>query len=312
MSVWKNHKEANMARTILALLPLAALLPACIEVETRELSAELPASWASALRVTNGFGAVTVTGVDDLDAVQVRAQGQVPADAGELFTLSEADGVITVEGLVLSGLVTSEVTLELRAPSRLAVELRSLVGDVRVERVSALYLEAGPGALTVREVAGCANLTDGNGDLVVEGIGGDLVLTDGTGDAAICDVAGAVDIVDGNGDLSLCGVVGDAVIVDGTGDLELMGIGGAADVVDGTGDTYLGDVGGDVTLWDGTGEIWVQDVLGGAVIVDGTGDIALYRIGGAVEITDGTGDIITEEVGEVTVTLDGTGEVSAS
>lgn len=267
---------------------LALSAERCVVERAEELALDLDG--VQVLSIELGRHTLRLNGADNADGVvhgRACASSQSRLDGlslsqqrvGSRLVLSAEDAGDGNVFRLFGGSSYANLSLTLRIPTGLAVELGLGSGDAFVHDVAALDAGVGSGDLEVKRVAARFGVRIGSGDVEAESVGE-------------LDV-GSV----GSGDLAVQGVRGDAEIGSvGSGDVTIHGIGGGV---------RIGSVGsGDIALYDVTG-----GVVAGSV---GSGDILLHGVGGGVELDSlGSGDLRVIDIeGDVRVHRKGSGDVN--
>ncbi len=207
--------------------------------EVRDLT--LDAAGVETLNIRAGAGSMDVSGVDDSDAIAVKATIVVPnADADDAANVIER-----------------EMVLELDREGDSA-RLNAWFEERFMGLGSDAYI-----ALQVGVPTGTAiNIDDGSGSIDVMRVGADVSIDDGSGSIDI-EHAANVKIDDGSGSIDVVNAAGDVSIVDGSGSITVRGVGGSVTVDDGSGSISVSDVEKDfIVTDDGSGSVNWNDVRG--------------------------------------------------
>ena len=167
---------------------------------------------------------------------------------------------------VLFGKHYEYLTMDVRVPERLTVELQVGSGDAWIEGVAALDTTIGSGDVEVRRIAGELQARVGSGDLEARDVGSLRLRSVGSGDVTVERIRGDASVGSiGSGDVALREVGGNVEVGSiGSGDLVLRGVRGSVSVDSlGSGDISARDVDGDFRLRS-----------------KGSGDVSLAGIGG--------------------------------
>ena len=196
------------------------------------------------LIIDTGAGSLDVTGVDQLDRVEVRATIIVPNvddDDGKKIvtkdmTLSldrDGDAVklkSAFEQRFWGRGSSARIDLVVRAPASLAVEIDDGSGSLDVsDFAAAVSIDDGSGSIDVRHV-GNLRIHDGSGSIDVDGVNGDVYVDDGSGGITIDAVNGSVTIDDGSGSIRVSDVAKDLIILDdGSGGVSFSDVRGTVE-----------------------------------------------------------------------------------
>lgn len=215
---------------------------------------DLPAGAVKALVVHAAAGGLEIRGEPGLAQVQVRglacASSQEMLDGIRLVQRREGERLVVAAKLPEhKGLFDGErrLDLELRVPSRLALEISDSSGAASVEHVAALRMQDSSGDLRIAHILGTVRVEDSSGSLDVRDVGALHVPNDSSGE------------------IRVSGVRGDAIIdVDSSGSVEMRDIGGNARVgQDSSGIIVAENVAGDFSVeHDGSGGIEHRGVRG--------------------------------------------------
>lgn len=235
-----------------------------------------------ALVLELGSSDLDVRGVVGLKSIEVRgracASDPAMLDRMQVSQRREGDRAIVKaerEGSSswsLFGSSYAYLTLEVRLPAGLALDIQSGSGDAVVRDVAALAYHAGSGDLEVRDVAGDVTATVGSGDIKADDVGRFTLSSTGSGDVEVSGVRG--DVEAGHG---------------GSGDLQFERVSGSVHVGDiGSGDVTLRDIGRDVIVEStGSGDVQVDGVRGNLTVrAQGSGETSHRNVAGKVSIPD--------------------------
>jgi DUF4097 and DUF4098 domain-containing protein YvlB len=208
---------------------------------TEDRDLELDTTGISSFEIDAGAGSLEITGVDDLDAIQVRATINVPdKDADEANELIAEDLKLSLE--------------KVRDQARLVAHFDnhswsfddspSVDLDVRVPHGLALLVDDGSGSISVINVNSDISIDDGSGSIKIEKVG-------------------SIVIDDGSGSIKIAGVLGDVSVEDGSGSITVEHVGGSVTIDDGSGGIDVLDVEHDlIIIDDGSGSVSATDVRG--------------------------------------------------
>jgi DUF4097 and DUF4098 domain-containing protein YvlB len=102
--------------------------------------------------------------------------------------------------------------------------LRTGVGDVELEQVSELSLQAGVGAIVVDRVGGRAEVSTGSGSIRVNGVEGSAKVKNSNGDSWLGAVSGDLQIRAANGDIAVQAAGGNVAATTANGTLRVGGL----------------------------------------------------------------------------------------
>lgn len=243
--------EGELASAVDVGMTAAATVAEC--AFTRTEVASLDAADVSALRVTAGSGALTVTGRDGADRVVVRST-MCASNEGLLADLST--GLSNRAGTAVASTGYPRRAGRGRSYARIDMEIELPLG-------MPTDIEDSSGALVVRGT-GETGISDGSGDMEVRATTGGLTIRDGSGGIVLREIGGDVDIVDGSGELMVSDVAGSVALTDGSGPIDIRGVDHGVEVrADGSGSIDVADIGGDFTvLADGSGSVRHSSVAG--------------------------------------------------
>lgn len=246
----------------------------CAHTQPRDL--DLDAAGVRMLVVTARAGSLDIQGESGLERVVVSGK----ACAGDAETLGAIRLVERRSGDRLE--IAAEMPeidrgwgwnssptldIDIRVPSRLALDVTDSSGDTRIRDVSATTVQDSSGDLRITGIAGALSVTDSSGSIDIRDVAGDVrIPLDSSGDIAIANVEGSVLIEkDSSGSIAIREVSGDATVeIDSSGDIGFTAIGGSARVgTDSSGDIRADDIGRDfVVERDGSGDIRHDNVRG--------------------------------------------------
>lgn len=259
----------------LLLLPvLSAEARDCRHEAARDLQLDLDG--VSTLVVELGGHEIRLTGASDGDGqLRGRACASSPDYLDDLQIVQERQGdrlVLRTERIpsrkvfLLFASHYEYLTMAVRVPERLAVELQVGSGDAYIDGVAALDATVGSGDVEARRIAGELQARVGSGDLEARDIGSLRLRSLGSGDALIERIRGDARVGSvGSGDLELREVDGNVEIGSiGSGDVSLRDVRGSASIDSlGSGDILARGVGGDFTLHaKGSGDVSLSGVAG--------------------------------------------------
>lgn len=210
--------------------------------EVRDL--DLDASGISEFSIIAGAGSMSVTGVDGLGQITVKATIVVPdEDEDDALRIIEKNMTLSLEkkgsqarlkaefkeGLINWG-SSGYIKLEVRVPQGMSVDIDDGSGSIDVIDVAGdVTIDDGSGSIEVRNVANL-KIDDGSGSIDVVTASGDVFIEDGSGSISVKHVAGSVTVDDGSGGISVSDVENDLIIVDdGSGSLNHSDIRGSVD-----------------------------------------------------------------------------------
>lgn len=229
-------------RSILVLTGLMAGLAHAADGYNEQRSLTLGAGDFSRLTVNAGAGSMEISGVENLDQIEIEANIVVPGWSEDRARRKmEKDMVLSLEELgdeaVLHSYFESRgwgfgdsprIDLVVRVPARLNLRIDDGSGYVNIDEISGdVDIEDGSGSLTLTNIGGSIRIDDGSGSIDVRGAGGDVRIDDGSGGITVRDVKGSVVLDDGSGSIRVEGVEADLIIEDdGSGSLSFADIGG--------------------------------------------------------------------------------------
>ena len=195
------------------------------------------------LEIQAGAGSLTVTGREDLTAVEVKAE-IVARHVGD----EDLDGFLKDR---------VELTLEKRG------EVAVLVSRIRERFRLFGFDEEAVINLTVSVPKDMPlEIDDGSGSIVVEDLAS-VKIDDGSGSIRVDRIAGEVEIDDGSGGIEINDAAGNVSVDDGSGEIRIRRVGGTVTIDDGSGSIDIADVEKDVRLVrTGSGEVEVSNVKG--------------------------------------------------
>lgn len=226
---------------------------------------ELPKEGIEILEIDCGAGFLKVTGIENLDKIEVKAEIEVDiADTGRR-----------------QDFIKDKVRLSLEKRGKKAV----LISEINN---SSFFSPNAHINLTVRIPHNMdLSVDDGSGFIEINDIVGNLYIEDGSGDMDIGNIVGEVEIDDGSGELTIRGVQGSVIIEDGTGEIDLRNVDGNIDVVDGSGALTISDITGNVVVRDGSGSIDIDNVERNVTIKEaGSGGVSIQNVKGTVTRKD--------------------------
>jgi hypothetical protein len=236
------------ALLIFVLLPAIAL--SATHRETKNL--EVSAAGILTMTVDAGAGSLSITGVEGLDKIEVKAE-------------IEAEGVDRDEVRLLGEKL---IRLELKREYNRAF----LYSHSKIPPYSGITARI---HLTIKLPANM-NITtiDGSGSIDINNIVGNVTIDDNSGIIRAHDITGRI------------------MIEDGSGDIEIEDVRGSLEIKDGSGQIVVQHVSGDLTITDASGGIEVNDIGGSVTVSDGSGSIDIYRVGKNVFIREpGSGNL---------------------
>lgn len=210
---------------------------------TEDRNLELDTDGVSRLDIDAGAGSLAVTGVEELDRIEVTATINVPDE-------DEEDALKMIEDHL-------NLSLEkVRDEARLVAHFENFAWswgdspsvdlDVRVPQGIALFVDDGSGSMKIMGIDSDVGIDDGSGSIHVEQVGS-VVIDDGSGTITVIRVAGDVEIEDGSGSITVERVGGGVTIDDGSGGIDVSDV--ELDLVivdDGSGGLSVSDVRGDI------------------------------------------------------------------
>jgi len=128
---------------------------------------------------------------------------------------------VTVELPEGSSLRADTGVAAFRGDGRLGdVDVKTGVGDVRLDRTAGLRVHTGVGHISVEEAAGAADVVAA-GDVTIGAVGGDAQVKNLNGKTWIVRVAGEVKVKSANGDITIDDAGGDASVKTANGNIRL-------------------------------------------------------------------------------------------
>jgi DUF4097 and DUF4098 domain-containing protein YvlB len=203
-----------------------------------------------------------------LDATQinVRREGNV--------VYVETDLPQNQEGWSFGNNDYAYIDIGIALPSDIPVEAIDSSGDADFEDLKALTLQDSSGDLTIRRVAGLADVGDSSGDLEIDNAGS-VRVRDSSGDIEVNEVHGDVEVVlDSSGDMRIAKVDGNVKVAqDSSGSIRVEDVKGNVDVdSDSSGDIYAGNVKGNFTVSEDSSGTIEHQSIGGRITVPGNKD----------------------------------------
>jgi DUF4097 and DUF4098 domain-containing protein YvlB len=263
--------------SVFAFLPALAAASECRF--TAERNFDVDAAGLRTLAFNLGSSDVIVEGVPGLARVEVRGRACASDEAwlDQLTVDQKRSGdrvdVTPHDGHDLHadwfGSSYAYVDLRVRAPTQLAVAIRSQSGDASVENMAAVDFEGSSGDLETRHIAGLLGLKVSSGDVRATDIGSVDIRNVGSGDISLRDVHSDVEV--------------DRT---GSGDLHFDSIGGVRIGSIGSGDVWVVRAAGDVSIESlGSGDVNVNDVEGNFRVGSvGSGDVHHRNVRGTVSV----------------------------
>jgi len=208
---------------------------------TEDRDLELSTQGISAFEIDAGAGSLEITGVADLQEIQVTATINVPdKDADEAIKIIAEDLRLSLEKDRDRAILEADfdhrswsfddspsVDLNIRVPHGLALLVDDGSGSIKVINVRAdVSIDDGSGSIKV-EQANSVIIDDGSGSIKIARINGDVSIEDGSGSITVEHVGGSVTIDDGSGGIDVLDVEHDLIIVDdGSGSLNVSDVRG--------------------------------------------------------------------------------------
>lgn len=246
----------------------------CAQTESRDL--DLDAAGLRTLAVSARAGSLGIRGEPGLE--RVIASGKACADDAEILAGIRLVERRTGDRLEIAAELpelgsgwgwnnSPTLDLDIRVPSRLALEVTDSSGETDIRDVSAATVQDSSGDLRIANIAGTVSINDSSGSIDVRDVAGDVsVPSDSSGDIAIEHVEGSVTIdEDSSGSIMIRQVRGDAAVaIDSSGDIDFVAVAGSARVgIDSSGAISADDVGRDfIVERDGSGDIRHDNVRG--------------------------------------------------
>lgn len=222
----------------------AALSNAAWNGYTEDRDLELDTAGISSFEIDAGAGSLEISGVDDLDAIQVKATINVPdKDADEANELIAEDLELSLEKVRDRARLVARfdnhfwsfddspsVDLDIRVPHGLALFVDDGSGSIRVINVNSdIRIDDGSGSIRI-EMVGSVVIDDGSGSIKIAGVQGDVSVEDGSGSITVEHVGGSVTIDDGSGGIDVLDVEHDLIIIDdGSGSVSVTDVRGKFD-----------------------------------------------------------------------------------
>lgn len=211
---------------------------------TEDRDLELSTQGISAFEIDAGAGSLEITGVADLQVIQVTATIKVPdKDADEAIEIIAKDLKLSLEKKLDRAILEADfdhrswffddspsVDLDIRVPHGLALHVDDGSGSIKVINVRAdVSIDDGSGSIKI-EQANSVSIDDGSGSIKIAGVQGDVWIEDGSGSITVEHVGGSVTIDDGSGGIDVLDVEHDLIIVDdGSGSLNATDVRGTID-----------------------------------------------------------------------------------
>ncbi len=226
---------------------------------------ELPEESIETLDIDCGAGFLKVTGIENLDKIEVKAE--IELDIHDVEDREE--------------FIRDRVRLSLEKRGSRAV----LISHVKN---SSFFRRSAHINLTVRIPQNMdLNVEDGSGFIEIETVAGDIMIDDGSGSIDLENITGDVEIDDGSGEMDLENIIGNVEIDDGSGEIDIEKIDGDLYVDDGSGTLRISEISGNVVVRDGSGSIYIDSVDKDVNIKEaGSGGLSIRNVKGRVTKKD--------------------------
>ncbi len=228
----KLKRPAIAKRAFACLLSLAALSAAAAE---REVVKEFPLNDDGQLTVRVDGADIKVIGAD-IDTVQVRAVVKGPASYVDNYKIDFNADENRLEirgesprkswGMSWGSWGSRGARFTIKAPTRLALDLKTSGGDIEVSRIQGeSVVRTSGGDIELKRLEGPVTAKTSGGDLNVSEITGRLTIATSGGDVTVRGAAGDVEAKTSGGDIDLTGVDGQVYARTSGGDIviELIG-----------------------------------------------------------------------------------------
>lgn len=214
-------------------------------VEVRDL--QLDAEGLDALDIVAGAGSLIVEGDDAADGISVAAtitvsdgdEERARRDIERDMTLRlerQGDRAVLESYFESAGLFDwgrrPTIALEVRVPSRLALEVDDGAGSTEIRRIDGpIRVEDGSGSLVLVEAGSRVDIEDGSGSIRIDTVGGDVRIIDGSGSVTVRGVAGSVFVEDGSGSIDVDDVARDLIVEEsGSGGVRYANVRGEVEI----------------------------------------------------------------------------------
>jgi DUF4097 and DUF4098 domain-containing protein YvlB len=237
------------------------------------------------LRVLQKNGEVRISGVPDSHQVKLTASSLTRPDVADYISVTEDQGVMTVEVKAGSGLAWV-----LGGGPSIKLDLEVPVG-------TACTVDSGSGPVEIRSTAAAVQIDTGSGPVKVLNVGTARIET-GSGPVHGHNISGAVSAETGSGDMDFGNVNGTVSLETGSGPVTVRQVRGAVRLETGSGSLVVEDLLGSAELETGSGGVRISGVRGGNLTVDnGGGPVQLRAIDVAeLEVETGSGGVEVELV----------------
>ncbi|NEU30790.1 hypothetical protein GN156_08375 [bacterium LRH843] len=221
----------------------------------------LDATDLDTLVISHEEGDVTITGVDGIDEVTVKATLAAVGEEEEgakSFSEERLSVELTSEGK--TGLLTTKVTkeaqkeqgyihLNIEVPSRLALDYKQNEGQLFVKGVKAgMKIHHGYNQLSLSDIEGDIELVDGTGVATLVNVMGHITLNKGSGEANVTNSTGDLTVTAGSGDVQISDHTGNITIRSGAGNINVSRVNGDVNVLEkNRGTIELTDITGTIT-----------------------------------------------------------------
>lgn len=222
-------------------------------------SLELQSNGIDILEIECGAGFLKVTGVENLDKIEVKAEINVDirnAEDREDFIQHRVK--LSIEQRGSRAILISEIKNSSFFGRNARIDL-----TVRMPKNMDLNIEDGSGLMEIRDIAGDLMIDDGSGGMELENITGKVEIDDGSGEIDMRNITGNAEVDDGSGGIEIERVNGDLYIDDGSGSMRISEITGNVVVRDGSGSIHIDRVDKDVEIKEaGSGGVHIENVKG--------------------------------------------------
>jgi DUF4097 and DUF4098 domain-containing protein YvlB len=221
----------------------------------------LDSNGLTSFKINQDEGNVTITGVEGVDKITVTATFAALSDQdikqAQKFSEQNTKLELTADGEI--GYLTTDVKrgaeveqgfvhLNIEVPRELDLEYQQNEGQLNISSMkSDIRLQHGANHLSLVDIDGRVEITDGPGNVTLENVNGDVTIHSNAGTTKITESSGIVKLVAGSGHIDFRNHQGDITLRGGGGNINIQSVNGNV--------TILESRGGSVTIEDVTGNI---------------------------------------------------------